>query len=952
MRCVWLAILLVGQLAGCEPGVAEIAPAGRVSDHLGPQGPAVVYEPLREAGPEIPFPNDLMLIPSDETLTGHRWNVTTEAPTAIERRFRRLLNTLDGFGPFAPISVSFEGPLDLTTLSERAVLVVNIEAGHPGEGRVSMMDLGQGYYPVETTSVRGYWGHDPRAHLPDFLFGEDNVADLDGDGVSERVTFYDVATNTLILRTVMPLDQGAKYAVLVMRELRGWAPGATGESLPVTSPFALKAHAAQAVDVARGLELVGQGSADLAFGWTFTTSRMADALLVTRDGLHGTGPLKRLGEEFPPVFSEIRALEDLQEITLLGGANEPVDPQDHPFTLQPKILSEIMNMLNGLLPMISGGLDQVDYVVFGSFETPDVRTGEHLSFGLNPKTGAGETHVSTVPFVLSVPKATDKHTAPFPVAIYFHGTNSSRIELLAIMNSLARQGIAGLSIDEVGHGPIVSNLQLLLAQNDLSPDLVSLILPVLVDALAPHLSAEFEDLETEEALRKLKEIPLFAEFGVLGRAEDENGDGVATSGESFFSADPFRLCGSFQQDTVDFFQLVRILRSFNQANVPEAVSDPRNAPKSRLMQNLMAGDFNADGVLDIGGPDVQLGTAGTSLGGFHAVLGAALDPEVTVTTPIVAGAGFGDLMLRTKLSMVAGPIYHEIFGPLVVGCADGKGGVHLSFNDDADRCKEPAITLKSFAHLPGVDLTRKVRVTNLSNGEVREAAFDESAGFSVGVEADAWDDFLVEVDALDGEGFSVHVQTPYSGSGFVRNTPHFRRFWNISQQVLDRCDPASFSEHLFLNPLPGHPPVNVLLENALGDATVPISTGITLARLSGALGTERAQWEPIMKELISLGVVQGNDLYDVDDALGDNPVDQPALGPFEPVPTGAGVATIRFADVHGKHEWIAAIDPGAELDRAMYSQSRISLFHRHGGAWVADDVCIANWKPPCLDDSP
>ena len=716
------------------------------------------------------------------------------------------------------------------------------------------------------------------------------------------------------------------------------------------SPFELKAHAAQVSDVSRALELVGITTSELAFGWTFTTANMASDMTNIRKGLYGEGRLKDLGENFEPKFSEIRALEDLNEFTILGAGDIELDPSDHPYTLQPQVLADIMDVLSNVLPMISGGLNNVDYIVFGSYESPDVRTGEHKSLGLNTFTGEGEVGVATVPFMLSVPKETEQHKPPFPVVVYFHGTNTSRLEMLAIMDSLARQGVAGLSIDEAGHGPIVSDLPYLFANSNLAPELLELAVPVLAEFMAPHRSEEFENLSTSEAMRKLKEIPLFAEFGVIGRAEDANGDGIATSGESFFSADPFKLCGSFQQDLVDFFQIVRILRGFHPDKIPEALSEPRKAPTERLMQNIMAGDFNADGVLDIGGPSVHLGTAGTSLGGFHAIMAAALEPEISVTTPIVAGAGFGDVMLRTRLAMVAEPIYHEIFGPLVVGCPDENGGILLSLNNEADECKLSTALETSFAHIADVKPEAVVRLRNLHNGEVREVTSAGDGGFAVSVESDRWDQLQVEVSKKGGEVAKVLVQTPYSGSGFERNTPDFRRFWTISQQVLDRCDPSTLAHHLFLEPLEGHEPVNVLLENALGDATVPISTGISLARISGAMGRTEEDWGPTMQDLIEKEVVAGSSEYDVDDALDDNGSEAPPLGPLVPVDTGRGVATIRFADVDGHHEWIGAVNQSAELDRAIYSQSRISLFLSVDGAWVTDDLCIADVQAQCLDE--
>ena len=49
------------------------------------------------------------------------------------------------------------------------------------------------------------------------------------------------------------------------------------------------------------------------------------------------------------------------------------------------------------------------------------------------------------------------------------------------------------------------------------------------------------------------------------------------------------------------------------------------------------------------------------------------------------------------------------------------------------------------------------------------------------------------------------------------------------------------------------------------------------------------------------------------------------------------LATMRFADVRGHHEWIAAVDQSLELDHATLSQNRMALFHLSGGTVVSDD---------------
>ena len=74
-------------------------------------GPRVIFEPFREPDAEIPFPNDLaMAIDAD----GQRhMSVNRAAPTAFERRYRHHLNEVPGFSAMSPISVSFDGPIDL-----------------------------------------------------------------------------------------------------------------------------------------------------------------------------------------------------------------------------------------------------------------------------------------------------------------------------------------------------------------------------------------------------------------------------------------------------------------------------------------------------------------------------------------------------------------------------------------------------------------------------------------------------------------------------------------------------------------------------------------------------------------------------------------------------------------------------------------------------------------------
>ena len=952
--------MLMGVLASllfsaCVEFGEEKGAAGVVLKSEAPFGPKIVYDALRRPLPEMPFPNDMMLRPSEETANGVAWNISQAAPTEMERQIRLEMGKLDGFGVYSPIFVPFDGPLSLETVNDESVMLINIEPDHPRRGEQVVLDLNRGFFP-ETMPRRQYWPFDPQGAYRDLYFGAHNDADSDGDGAKERVTHWEVATNTLILRPVKPLAPGCRHAVLIGRAVLGDAIDEEGQATlaPVRSPWPYKAHAAQAEFVADALALADWSSADLAFGWTYTTSDVAKPMLNLREGVHGQGPLAVMGENAPANRLSVRDTGVLHDSTS-AGVSESSAKQDHPFILQGVFLEELFGIIGQIQPGLSIDFDHVDYFVFGSFETADIRTGHDRMVGINFHTGEGEVSVNEVPYLLTVPKTIEgRHEPPFPVVLYFHGTATSRMEALAIANQMARQGLAMLSFDQVGHGPIIPDIPLLVSSQGLDFSAIELIGPLMAEILVPHRAEEFYGLAWEELLEKLGEIGLWNELALHGRTEDQNGDGALESSEGFFWGNPFKMCASVWQDLSDFFHAVAVLRNFDQAKVPKAIETPAEASEEELRGHFLAGDFNADGVLDVGGADVQLSVAGTSLGGLHSILAAALEPEVTVASPIVGGGGLADIMLRTDFRMIVKRIFLETFGPLVVGCPDGQGGVWLTFNDDSRGCNPEYAEAQSFAQLESLLPGSLLRLVNRDNDESAALYIGEERGFSIAVPTDIGD--LLEVSVLQPgeaqeEGWErVEAYSPYQGVAMKRNTPRFRRFTGVASNILDRCDPISVAHHIFQDPLPGHPPVDILYEMALGDKTVPISAGVQVALATGIFGQEREDWWPVMRELIDRGVMTGSD-YDVDDLLGDNAPDAPPLGPFEPVPSSeGGVSSVRFADVDGHHEWIIDIQPDAVLDHATYSQHQIVLYHLSEGASLVDDLCIQEMTCDLLDN--
>jgi len=448
----------------------------------------------------------------------------------------------------------------------------------------------------------------------------------------------------------------------------------------------------------------------------------------------------------------------------------------------------------------------------------------------------------------------------------------------------------------------------------------------------PDRVEEFYGLEIIEALDKLKAVGLFAELAVHGRAEDYNQDGRFDIAESFFHSDPFRLCASFWQDLVDMMQMVKIVRSLRQDAVPsDPLENPAEATYEELKPYLFSGDFNADGILDVGGPNVALSLAGTSLGGIHSVMGAAIEPEIKTVTPIVAGAGLADIMTRSGLHFILGPLFTDVFGNLIVGCVN-EGTLYLSQGDDANRCRDA--TVGAFASTDVLAEGTEVVLENLNNGLKSTTIINGDGGFATAVDSDIGDSLRLTLSPEDGETQTFETEAKFEGAGYRRNSSEFRQAVGIQQHAFDLCDPANFARHLFIDPLPGHTTKNVLFMNAIGDDTVPVATSIQLGLAAGVFGRDQSDWEPLVKRLIDRGILL-NSLYDVHDLLGDNPEDEPAIGLFEPIETDTGVSSMRLADVNGKHEWIAGYDRNG-FAFGRYSQNQVAVFHACEGRVILD----------------
>ncbi len=584
------------------------------------------------------------------------------------------------------------------------------------------------------------------------------------------LTFYERETDSLIVRPLLPLDEATKYAVVITDRV----VDANGE--PVRSPFDHVYHATQrnvAERVAAALDdgthaayfgdLAGTGIEHVAFTFGFTTQPTVSDLKELRDGLYGQGPFGRLASEFPPAFELQRAVGAVTDLD--AGATDPAGWESGP-TCQNQVdnlyivrFDNVRETLNLALDQVfdSGkgpdaealirSLDSIDYMLIGTYKTPFFLEGgptnadPKAAFNLDYVTGAGEQTEDTVQFWMIVPKATAQHQQPFDVNIYGHGYTGNFLELIFYAGNLAHHGLATVGINAMGHG------------------------------------LDLEDVATETAARGIFSggcIGPSLDGLLLSRARDLDNNGRADSGGDFWSSYLFHTRDSVRQSILDHIQLVRILRSFGTA---EGKMTCRTADSGWTTPSTEAcdvdldgkaevvGDFDGDGVADVGGPDAHYGTWGESLGGILSGIHGAIDAYVTSASPGSGGGGLTDIGVRSFQGGVIEAVLLRLWGPLLVTVPSESRAQCTGSLDDDKKCTVCAageISLRwvmpdtnSTGELeidclaPGAIQNTTVFVYNQDNDELRCARVDDTLAMRVGIPSTVGDRVLVSF--YDGE---------------------------------------------------------------------------------------------------------------------------------------------------------------------------------------------------------
>lgn len=808
----------------CERGEYEYNDVPEIPNEGG-NGPHVLFEPNAKPTPLIPFPNDIMTRYSPSTKTKKRLDVPTDADTDLEIKLRRLMNTLDGFGTFSPITVAFDNELDLSTVDASSIIVIVADPKSPHFGEIAPIDFCGTSYPVNLKAPVKMFAVDPNSEQTNLLFALDN-------------TFrnYEKKTNTLILKPYVPLRQSTRYAVILTRKLRD--PKGNSVQPPENFDYAyLPNQFADLKPIFKHLfdnKIISPE--DVAFAWVFTTQSITHDLEVIRDGLRrGTGALANIFWEYPPTLFAVDAL------------STETDGDSNPFTFKAWQVEELFMSFWGLIPGFDqifpadawSEQEQIDYYVAGAFISPYFVMDDGV-FHADLWNGYAQYKPQIVPFLLAVPKPTPENGfahPPYPVVIFQHGYQRNRLDITTLANSFAKHGYATIGIDAPEHGPeTVVALFVGTLDNAIDPPPDSaveeaLVLPARLFLSYYYPSSKPFSLTCREVVDYLKNNTLFAAL-LRGRATDVDGDGLPDPGLDYFTADVFHTRDIIRQSVIDLMQLVRVVQNFG-------VDQNYNGSI-----DLEEGDFNFDGIPDIGGADNPIFYMGTSMGGIIGSVFLAVEPEVVVGTLNVPGGGLTDLVIRSTLIPVTNMVFGKVLGPAVCGHKKEDGLYVLSFDKMPDWLSFGSVRVPQGG---------SVYLKNLRTQKTKKARFDKDFNFLVSIAANEGDELVLLVFDADGNLFdSLEFKAPHEGFGIERNTPEFRAFIDLAQIAIDGADPVNYAPHWFLDPLDNMPKKRVLVTVNICDWTVPCMTGVSLARAAGMVSRERNQ------RLIELGVMNGD----------------------------------------------------------------------------------------------
>jgi Bacterial Ig-like domain len=408
-----------------------------------------------------PFPSNLFTVPDGTQATGLRVNLAKPNCTARPSDCADIdvLNTLDGFNIQPRISIPFSGAIDVKSISSSTLFLV-------GSG---------------------------------------------GQVVGPNQLVWEPGTNTLHFESDQQLDEATRYLLVLTRDARA-ADGSRLEKTDFrhdlnygqTKDRAAKAYRKALLDALPMAMLGGANPGDIAAASLFTTQSIRAISRKIRAQLPGGDAaftLGTLGERTVFPLATVSSITWLRQIRTAP----PL------FALPPGTLS---------LQLLAG----VGTVGFGSYSSPDYETAGKVIPQVGTATGVPAVQgTNQVQFSVFLP-AGAKPAGGWPVAIFGHGfTDWKNGAPPAVAGTLARNGIATVAINVVGHGG---------------------------GPLGTY------------TINRVGLPPVTLPLG--GRGIDQDGNGNIDSTEGVNAAPPNTLVGNrdgLRQTTIDLMQLVKVMKA-------------------------------------------------------------------------------------------------------------------------------------------------------------------------------------------------------------------------------------------------------------------------------------------------------------------------------------------------------------------------------------------------------
>ena len=355
-----------------------------------------------------------------------------------------VLDTLDGFNIQPRISIPFDGPIDVSTVTKKTVFLVG-----------------------------------PRGRV-----------------IGPNQLVWEPAANTLHFESDRQLKEATTYLLVVTRGVRG----TDGKPLARADFGHGKGYAD---DLRRALPMAMFGGAnkhEIAAASLFTTQSIRAISRKIRKQLRGgevTFTLGTSGERTVFPLSSVSAITWRRQITT----------------------TPTFSTGGLVLPLLAG----VGTVGFGSYASPDYETPGKVIPPVGTRTGKPVAQgTNQVQFSVFLPAGTPP-SGGWPVAIFGHGfTDWKNGAPPAVAGTFARNGIAMVAINVVGHGG---------------------------GSLGTY------------TVERVGLAPVTLPLG--GRGIDQDGNGAIDSTEGVNAAPPNNLVGNrdgLRQTTIDLMQLVKVLR--------------------------------------------------------------------------------------------------------------------------------------------------------------------------------------------------------------------------------------------------------------------------------------------------------------------------------------------------------------------------------------------------------